>query len=63
MACSTLIVPNLVPVALVTTGAAALLAAALGAAGNAAVWASTPTEKANTAGMRNRANLLVMWLI
>jgi hypothetical protein len=63
IACSTLIVPILVPVAFVATGAGALLAAALGAAGNAAVWANVATDRAHIAGMQNRTNLLVMWLM
>src|ERR1700730_3442507 len=63
IACSTLIVPILVLVALVATGAEALLAAGLGAAGNAAFWASAATDTASTAGIKNRANFVVMWLI
>jgi hypothetical protein len=64
IACSTLTVPVLVPVALTAAGgASALLAAALGAAGNPADWAMAATDAANTVDIRNRANLLVMWLI
>ena len=64
IACSTLTVPVLVPVAVTAAGgASALLAAALGAAGNAADWAMAATDAANTVDVRNRANLLVMWLI
>jgi len=41
----------------------ALLAAALGAAGNPADWAMAATDTANKVDMSSRANLLVMWLI
>jgi hypothetical protein len=40
-----------------------VFAAALGAAGNPADWAMATTDRANTVDIRNRANLLVMWLI
>jgi len=46
-----------------TEDMSAVFAAALGAAGNPADWAMATTDRANTVDIRNRANLLVMWLI
>src|ERR1700676_4756109 len=63
IACSMLIVPILFPVA-VAAVVSGVVAAALGAAGNAgsalAVCARAATEKTNTVARRNRARFLVM---
>jgi hypothetical protein len=62
MACSTLMVPNLLPEAFVVAGVAEL-----GAAGNGEaavpVWAKAATEITNAAAVRIRTSLLVMGLL
>src|SRR5581483_8369143 len=63
MACSTLMVPILVPAALVVAGAG-LGAAGLGAAAAALlVWAKAAMERANAVVIEIRTNLLVMRLL